>query len=232
MCLLVACGDGDRCASSDCIVEIPLDPSSPFTVSDGIIDRQSNAHGMHGSYFAIHNERVATLEVTELTGEICINGDIAPRDDADPETFWAFSVGFLLDPALAPTTTRPIDIDPQGQSPWDLGGGQVVGVSVALEGARIPSLLGFIATPGGENPDEAVSQYADCSVNAPASGSGRRVFSSRFDDLHYYCWNAAQFESTVWSAPSAISFGWAVGADEASNPFDFCLSEITPILAD
>jgi hypothetical protein len=137
-----------------------------------------------------------------------------------------------------------IVIDPFEQEPWNLGDGRVLGIEANVTGPAIPfGTPGFGANPGGQNPDELINQYAPaCDGSIPPS-SGERRIEGLFADLHYYCWNTAQLPYSGWTADSTIVFGWGAAgarvpntpenanASSVRDPFEFCLSDIRPILA-
>ena len=120
----------------------------------------------------------------------------------------------------------------------------MLGIAATVTGPIIPfGAPGFGANPGGQNPDELINQYTGiCDGSIPPS-SGERTIEGIFDDLHYYCWNTAQLPTSGWTADSTIIFGWGLSgarvpntpenanASSVRDPYDFCLSDIRPILA-
>jgi hypothetical protein len=180
----------------------------PFTIVNGFISAASNAYGLEGTLFVIHGSVGTTVNTTSLADELCFNGSNARNTDGDYSNRWGFVAGF------------------DSAAPWDLDSGRVLGISARVTGATFPRHLGFAA----DSTSLTRADYGNCDFTQVTSSG--QVVGELFANLHSQCWDLSLRPGSAWQNEPVVSFGWGVGSDEiAANPFDFCLSEIRPILA-
>lgn len=233
----LACGDGPATEP------VPEVPDGAFAIVDGRIHADSNEHGLEAELTATHNQ-AGSMNLTRTTNEICINGEVSRANEGDFARYWGLSVGFVTGSSIAgmiPSlgSSEPLSIDPSRSIPWTFGE-QVVGISATLTGPVMPPNLVFEATPGGKDPGgqfgepQELTIYGSC--NTPFTPAPGRRLEARFADLDN--WWCVPDVNQPWIGDSVISFSWKVVAvvvppetAVVSDAYDFCLSDIRPILA-
>lgn len=107
---------------------------------------------------------------------------------------------------------------------WDRAGGSIRGISFRLGGAALPQMR-FHATRPPTN-TESYSNY--CQELEPVDGQRVDVL---FDELKVGCWDPAAADALP-EAALVNTLAWQINAvSEAAKPFDFCISELRPIIA-
>jgi hypothetical protein len=187
----------------------PITLGEPLEIVDGAISSDSNAHGIEASLFVVTAERGATLEVTEQTGSICVAGLLDPVQDEDFATQWGALFGFSF-------LSEELE-----NVPWDRDGGSVAGFSFTVTGAEIPPSFRFGALPG--NGDPSVDNFC-----APLVGQIGETFEVSIESMTRDCWQAG---GQPLITPDLLNIAWTLPADSfVSHPFDFCISDLRPIL--
>ncbi len=107
--------------------------------------------------------------------------------------------------------------------PWIPG--NVIGFSFVIEGPTI-NLIRFKALPAGFDPALESSVY--CKAMTPSTGAVDDVL---FSQMIQYCWNANG--ALLPLAKGLDNLSWQLPAEVGvTRPFDWCIKELRPILAD
>jgi len=206
-----------------------------------------NVYGIRGGAFLARSALGNTVTVGNTPGEICISGNLEEVPNGNYGQYWGVEVGFNLnqvspggvtpDPAdagadaAAPVADAAAPGDaavvpaPDRAEPWQTG--RVIGFSYVIEGSTI-NLIRFKALPAGYDRSLEASVYCK-TVNA-TSGTAE---NSLFTEMTQYCWSPGNPLLPVSGGLDNIS--WQLPADVApagARPFDFCLKDLRPILAD
>jgi hypothetical protein len=137
----------------------------------------------------------------------CVQGNVSQVVNTDFANAWGVDLQLIL----------------AGDS-WDRAGGRVKGLSFKLSGPTLPPLRFQVTRP----PEDTVTFQNYCQeVLQPVDG--QRVDAS-FDLLKQGCWDPAATQALLPEQPLAI-LSWQIdGIAEAAKPFDFCVSEMRPIV--
>jgi hypothetical protein len=160
--------------------------------------------------------------------------------------YWGAGVAFYLrtesNPAVGGTSADagPTAIDDLVILPWDPAVGTVAGFSFVVEGndasltcGGLPPLLRVQTSPvgGPQNGDIHCQQFREL-------WNGQRL-ELRFSRVTRECWDGPDgrpiFADPLPAGYRKQIYGllWLVPADEvAAYPFDFCISDIRPIIGD
>ncbi len=142
-------------------------------------------------------------------------------------------------------TETLLSISPDAPA-WDLDGGRVLGIAFTVSGPVLPGpSFGFGATPGGQDPAGLYGVIPDLTIygacDGPAVTTSGQVIESKFADLRNV-WCIPEYRQS-WTANSVVTFWWGMvsvvvdsidadsGVNSTPDPYDFCLSDIRPILA-
>jgi hypothetical protein len=108
--------------------------------------------------------------------------------------------------------------------PWQLG--DVIGFSFVIEGPTI-DFIRFKALPAGF--DRTLESSVFCK-ELPMAQSGD-VQQALFSEMDQYCWGAT-FNLALPTGNGLDNIAWQLPADVAvgERPFDWCLTELRPIL--
>jgi hypothetical protein len=140
------------------------------------------------------------------TGSLCVQGFIDAVLNGDFSTQWGALMGLSF-------------VSELGNASWDRDAGRVQGFAFTVEGPAIPPLR-FDARPVTARPE-------DTHCHILGSPSGGRL-AARFDELDLSCWEGID---NPLGPGDLTSFGWQLPSDElSSHAFDFCVSDIRPIL--
>ena len=102
--------------------------------------------------------------------------------------------------------------------------GEVVGFSIVLQGPKM-SEIRFKALPFGLDP--AAESSDKCTTLQPTSG---KVIEVLFTDLTQYCWSPGN--PVIDTSKGLSNFSIQIAANtEGAIPFDWCLTELRPLLA-
>lgn len=181
----------------------------PLEIVDGVISRESNVHGIEAALFVATSPLNANIQITSDTGALCVQGDVGIVQNDDFATQW----GALLGLAFTSGGTEA--------AAWDLDAGNVTGFAFTLTGPALPLPLRLGALPGGANPE--VDNFC---TQLPVVGDV--PLQVPFDTLTRDCWLAG---NEPMLASSLQSINWTIPAEAAlAHVFDFCVSELRPIL--
>jgi hypothetical protein len=197
-------------------------------------------YGIQGESFVDRSAQGNTFEVVPGNpGQVCVRGnlDIVP-DASSYGTHWGVDFGFNLNQSTTPTAGGDADA---GADAGTTGGGgaldplawnppaNVIGFSFVLTGPMI-DLVRVRVRPFGLDPTLESSIYCK-GFNKGSIVSGQPA-DVRFTEVTQTCWTPG-----LAAAPTAAGFdriSWNLPADVApatARPFDFCISDIKPILA-
>jgi hypothetical protein len=213
----------------------------PYAIGD-------NAYGIRGGAFRARSMLGNTITVGTTPGEICISGNLEEVPAGNYGQYWGVEIGFNLNqgpvgealtapPTSAVTADAGIDagidaIDAGAAPPAEVAQpwlpSEVRGFSFVIEGPTI-NLIRFKALPAGFDPSLESSVF--CKTIMATSGAEQTAL---FGEMTQYCWNP---ESTALLPTGAglANISWQLPADVApagARPFDWCLRDLRPILAD
>ncbi len=185
---------------------------------DGWLDAASNVYGMQGALYEAGDGFSTVIGDFNWTNS-CISGITARVDlectPVDPITdcygmYWGAVMGLNLNQPIDPATMM-------GAEPMPYDASALSGFAFDINGPTIPSSLRFVA----EGID---GQY--CTPTAVPIVPGQNVIL--FSHLWSQCWDPT---SGAPLDPSSIkSVSWHVVPNEVTEvPFDFCVSNITPL---
>lgn len=197
-----------------------------LVIVDGVVEPGSNSVGLAGEFQTLSGSLATAAGPCSSSlvsagclpqrgdRQFCVQGEVAraPLDDSGEfnyEDNWVLASLVL--------NSSEIPGEPVG---WDQGGGRVVGLSFKIEG---PTALRLSAVPVGVPLFGAIF----CRDFEVTSGEFEEVL---FQDIVSGCWDPsiAQPIRGSWSHLS-----WDIpGRPDQNVPFEFCVSEITPLLAE
>jgi hypothetical protein len=206
----------------------------PYSIGD-------NAYGIHGGGFLARSINGNTITVGNEAGKICISGTLEAVPDGNYGQYWGVEIGFNLNQAAAPSAgASPADagadagadaappVDAAAAAPdvvasWYPVG--LIGFSYVIEGPTL-NLVRFKSLPAGF--DSSLESSVYCKELTPVSG---REEDSLFTDMRQYCWH----DPPTMLLPienSLANISWQLPADVGGpRPFEWCLSDLRPILA-
>jgi len=140
-------------------------------------------------------------------GTFCVRGNVDPVIGNDFVNGWGLNLQLNL----------------AGEG-WDRSAGTIKGVSFKLSGTALPDMR-FHAT----RPPTATESYDNyCQELQPVDG--QRV-DALFDNLKVSCWDPAAYNALPAEAV-VNTLAWQIDAVIGrAKPFDFCVSELRPIVA-
>lgn len=211
-----------------------------------------NPHGIRGGAFLARAPLGNTITVGTEPGQICISGTLSEVPLGDNGSgnygqYWGVEIGFNLNQSAPgggapppPASDAGVAVDagadagntadaaapPDVAQPWQLG--QVIGFSYVIEGPTI-NFIRFKALPAGY--DRTLESSVFCK-ELPMATSGD-VQDALFSEIDQYCWGA-NFNLALPTSGGLDNIAWQLPADVAvgERPFDWCLKELRPILAD
>jgi hypothetical protein len=215
-----------------------------------------NPHGIRGGAFLARAPLGNTITVGTEPGQICISGTLSEVPLGDNGSgnygqYWGVEFGFNLNQSapggapLPPASDAGVDagaaadadagdagallppalLPPEPAQPWQLG--EVIGFSYVIEGPTI-NFIRFKALPAGY--DRTLESSVFCK-ELPMATSGD-VQDALFSEIDQYCWGA-NFNLALPTSGGLDNIAWQLPADVAvgERPFEWCLKELRPILA-
>lgn len=210
----------------DVIEFVPGAGEVPYSLGD-------NPYGIRGGGFLARSSSGNTITVGDDAGKICISGTLDEVPNGNYSQYWGVEVGFNLN------QTAPDDgaggeggvggaagaggAGPDLAEPWLPG--SVIGFSFVIEGRAI-DLVRFKSLPAGYDPALESSVFCK-SVTATSGGVNDALFSQ----MTQYCWNTGP-NLALPTAAGLANLSWQLPADVGVvRPFDWCLSELRPLVA-
>jgi hypothetical protein len=227
---------------------MPLGDALEFVAGTGLVPYAigPNAYGITGGGFLARSTLGNTVTVGAEPGKICISGSLEevplnPDGHGNYGPYWGIEFGFNLNQGPAEgeaALTAPAP--PSGAAGAGAGGaaatpmdvaqpwhpGKVVGFSFTIEGPTI-NLVRFKSLPDGF--DSSLESSVFCKEIRATSGTPN---SALFSELSTYCWSG--ISTLIPTAAGLDNISWQLPADVApagARPFDWCLSNLRPILA-
>jgi hypothetical protein len=206
----------------------------------------TNPLGIQGGGFLARSALGNTITVGAEPGKICISGSLDevplnPDGHGNYGQYWGVEFGFNLNqvpaegasaglpaPTAAPAPANVASAD-AGAAPMDLAEpwhpGNVVGFSFVIEGPTI-DLVRFKSLPDGY--DSAQESSVFCKEFHAVSGTPNAAL---FSELSTFCWGG--INTLIPTAAGLDNISWQLPADVVgARPFDWCLSDLRPIVAD
>jgi hypothetical protein len=216
--------------------------------SNGTVVDSAGNTGLNGIAQVIKSPLGTTVTSGIKDGGLCMSGTTVVVPNMDYTNYWGAEIDLDVKLTDAPggggDTPAVVDAgadagDAGAAAPpaqvavgWNASAANVVGFSFKLEGPTVPVAFRFKALPFGANS----SMVTYCNQVAAVSGATINV---RFDQITFECWNPAG--PAVLTMPYAPdnpdgkllrTISWQVPADvNVPFPFDFCVTELKPILA-
>jgi hypothetical protein len=207
-----------------------------------------NEYGISGGGFLARSALGNTITVADEPGKICISGvldevPLNPDGHGNYGQYWGVEFGFNLNQvpaageAVGLTAPAPESgVNAAGDAgatppamdvaePWHPG--KVVGFSFVIEGPTI-DLIRFKSLPDGY--DSSLETSVFCKEIHAVSGAPNAAL---FSELSTFCWGGINM--LIPTAAGLDNISWQLPADVApigARPFDWCLSELRPILAE
>ncbi len=222
-------------------------------------DTTGNTNIRGGIVLAQSMVMTAPAELTLHEGQLCMKGTTAVVVNDDYGSAWGAEISLDLNRAANPNAGGDAGAADAGADagsvlgtvaePWPIG--NVIGFSYKITGMDpaltdqgvSASAFRFKAVPEGAN--TAIDTY--CSTRAPIHNATENIL---FSDITFECWQtsppnlslavdpinynvgAQGMLSTRPNPRALMSLSWQVPADTSiAHPFDFCISELRPILA-
>ena len=175
-----------------------------------------------------------------VDGALCMTGATSQVTGTPPDytNLWGAEIDFdlLIGPIVAAAVIGDAGVDaggdagPAGETeakPWDPG--NILGFSFKIEGPTVAPALSVKAAPSGSNTSTDNFCYRPL---PPMSG---QVIDVLFTDVRRDCWAAPPETASLFQDPAGYetidNFGWQINASEmVAYMFDFCISEIRPIV--
>ena len=218
-----------------------------LTISaDGTVKDEAGTTGINGAAVTTVAPMGTTLTPAFRDGALCINGNMVAVPNSDYSNYWGGLVSVDLNRVANPDAptgdagasdagagdagAAPLGMVP---NPWDPTTGKVIGFSFKIDGPGVPPSpsLRFQATPTDSNPSNDHFCYTIPAV--PAAGGTVEV---KFTQVVRNCYDAVPGPS-VFQDPAGFTklqnINWQVSSsDMIPITFDFCVSELKPILSE
>ena len=227
------------------LVITPSEAGDTATVVDS-----AGTTGLNGLAQVIKSPMGTTVTAGFKEGGLCMKGTTVVVPNGDYTNYWGAEIDLDVKLTDAPggggggeqmvvdAGADACDAGPAVEAPaqvpvgWNASASNVVGFSFKLDGPTVPIAFRFKALPFGAN--SSTTTY--CNQVAAVSGATVNV---RFDQITFECWNMGGVGALTMPYPPDNPDGkllrtisWQVPADIAVPfPFDFCVSDIKPILA-
>jgi hypothetical protein len=211
-----------------------------------------NEYGISGGGFLARSALGNSITVGNEPGKICISGSLDevplnPDGHGNYGQYWGVEFGFNLNQVAADSTaadstaadstaadstaaglTAPAPTSGDAGAmdvaePWHPG--NVVGFSFVIEGPTI-DLVRFKSLPDGY--DSSLESSVFCKEIRAVSGTPNDAL---FSELSTFCWGG--INTLIPTAAGLDNISWQLPADVApigARPFDWCLSDLRPIL--
>jgi len=211
--------------------------------ADGTVKDVAGTTGINGAALVVASSLNPSAVADFRDGSLCMHGATA-AGFTDYGLYWGAQINLDLNrvanPAAGDAGAAPGDAGAgdagdagggevlgQVAQPWDPG--NVVGFSFKIDGPMVAPVLSVSAAPSGRDPSLDPFCYRGAS---PVAGQTIDVL---FTDVRLACWNAPPITASVFQDPSNYTtlnnLGWQINAGpDLAYQFDFCISEIKPIL--
>jgi hypothetical protein len=222
-----------------------IDPGGNVPISDS-----AGTTGINGAAYLVRSMTAAGMLTTQATltappGKVCMAGSTpavpGPPTMENYTEYWGAEIDFDLNRVAADGVAAQVlgdaGVDAGGDAgsaplgttagPWTPG--RVIGFSFVIDGPTMPTGFRFKSRPQGAGTDVNF-----CYNMVPVSGVVNNVL---FTDIRFACWNNPGEGDSLLQYGSAMytqlqNLGWQVPAVPVLQiPFDFCVSQIKPILA-
>jgi hypothetical protein len=229
-------GGGGGATGSNLGAALTITPGdTPATAS--VVD-ETGGTGINGGASVAKSMLGTVFNPAFVAGKLCASGTTAQVVGGDYTNYWGGLIGVDLNRVVnpdAPAGDAGV-ADAGGDSgapvlgmvpqPWTPG--NVVGFSFKIDGPTMPLTLRFQGTPTGSNTDN------DHFCNNVAVGTAGGTFNVKFSEIVRNCYDMTPGPS-MFADPAGFTqlqnINWQVSAnDMIPFPFDFCVSEIKPIL--
>jgi hypothetical protein len=215
--------------------------------ADGTVKDENGTTGINGAALVVASSANPSAVQDFRDGKLCMHGATA-AGFTDYGLYWGAQINVDLkrvaNPAAGDAGAAPGDA---GADAGDAGGGEVlgteagpwdphplniIGFNFTIDGPTVAPVLSVSAAPTGRL--ASADPFCYRGIN-PVSGNSYDVL---FTDLRLACWDNPPITSSVFqiTTPDAYTtlnnLGWQINAaPELAYMFDFCISEIKPIIA-
>lgn len=212
-------------------------------VTATVVDTAGNT-GLNGLAQMIKSPLGTTATAAMKDGGLCMNGTTVIVPNGDYTNYWGAEIDLDVKLTGNPSAgAGGVDAgadaggDAGGAAPpaqvpegWNASAANVVGFSFKVDGAKVPDAFRFKALPWGA--PSATTTY--CNQVAAVAGGTVNV---RFSEITKDCWMAGGAAALTEVFPDnpdgklLRTISWQVPADiTIPFPFDFCVSDLKPIL--
>ncbi|HKO92352.1 MAG TPA: hypothetical protein VJU61_14410 [Polyangiaceae bacterium] len=217
--------------------------------ADGTVKDETGNTGINGAALVVASSGNPSAVANFQDGKLCMSGATA-SGFTDYGVYWGAQINLDLNRVANPAAGGDAGAavgDAGAGDAGDAGGGEVlgtvaqawdprpvnvVGFSFKIDGPQVAPVLSVSAAPTGRDPSADPFCYRGVS---PIAGQTIDVL---FTDLRLACWNSPPVTSSIFQITDPATYttinnlGWQINAGpELAYQFDFCISEIKPILA-
>jgi hypothetical protein len=214
--------------------------------ADGTVRDAAGNTGINGSALVVASPSNPSAVANFQAGKLCMSGATA-SGFTDYSLFWGAQINVDLKRGEAPGGDAGAgdagagdagdagggDVALQPVQPWDPRPVNVIGFSFMIDGPKVAPVLSVSAAPTGRDPAADPFCYRGVS---PAPGG--QVIDVYFTDLRLACWDSPPVTSSVFQITEPATYttlnnlGWQINAGpDLAYEFDFCISDIKPIIA-
>jgi len=214
--------------------------------ADGTVKDELGNTGINGAALVVASSLNPEAVADFQAGKLCMHGSTA-AGFTDYGLYWGAQINLDLNrvanPAAGDAGAAPAgdagagdagdagggEVLGQVAQPWDPRPVNVVGFQFKIDGPMVAPVLSVSAAPSGRDPSLDPFCYRGAS---PVAGQTIDVL---FTDVRLACWNAPPITASVFQDPSNYTtlnnLGWQINAGpDLAYMFDFCISDIKPIL--
>jgi hypothetical protein len=234
-----AAGGGGGATGSNLGPALTITPGdTPATAT--VVD-ETGGTGINGGASVAKSMLGTVFNPAFVEGKLCASGSTAQVVGGDYTNYWGGLIGVDLNRVAnpdAPAETADAGADAGGDGgaaapvlgliaqPWTPG--NVVGFSFKIDGPTMPLSLRFQGTPTGSNTD------MDHFCNNVTVGTAGGTFTVKFSEIVRNCYDPVPGPA-MFADPAGYTqlqnINWQVSAnDMIPYPFNFCVSEIKPVL--
>jgi hypothetical protein len=210
---------------------------------DGLGSVADTAYGINGGAQVIRSKLGTTATPVPTDGKLCMKGTTSPETvngTPDYTNYWGGLIQADLNYGANPNaggadagsdaggdagTTQ--DVPMSVALGWDPTAHNIKGFQFKVTGATVPASFRFQVTPDGSDPNN--DHF--CANLSPVDGSTENVY---FTDIQRDCYNTPPGSSVFTDAKGytkLLNIQWQISANETIPiAFDFCVSDIKPIL--
>jgi hypothetical protein len=210
--------------------------------ADGTVKDENGTTGINGAALVVASSMNPSAVADFQDGKLCMHGATA-SGFTDYGAYWGAQINLDLkrvaNAAAGDAGAAPADAGDAGgevlgteAGPWDPHPLNIIGFSFKIDGPQVAPVLSVSAAPTGRDPSADPFCYRGAS---PVAGQTIDVL---FTDLRLACWDMPAVTSSIFQITEPTTYttlnnlGWQINAGpDLAYMFDFCISDIKPIIA-